>query len=88
MVLDQQSTILRLLQLREDQGQLLNIEEGLLPLQDLPQLLSLEQRIQQSPDYKQKLVRCFLWFFFVVVFNCLHNYTGTDFFFFLNWYTN
>ncbi|XP_042610030.1 uncharacterized protein LOC109079198 [Cyprinus carpio] len=56
MVLDQQSTILRLLQLREDQGQLLNIEEGLLPLQDLPQLLSLEQRIQQSPDYKQKLI--------------------------------
>lgn len=56
MVLDQQTTILRLLQLREDQGQLLDIEEGLLPLQDLPRLLSLEQRIQQSPDYKQKLI--------------------------------
>lgn len=83
MVLDQQSTILRLLQLREDQGQLLNIEEGLLPLQDLPQLLSLEQRIQQSPDYKQKLVRYFLFLFFTIV--C----TITKvLIFFLNWYTN
>nr|XP_055049580.1 uncharacterized protein LOC129435105 isoform X2 [Misgurnus anguillicaudatus] len=56
MVLDQQSTILRLLQLREVQVQALDIEESLLPLKELPQLLSLEQRVQQSPDYKQKLV--------------------------------
>ncbi|RXN37619.1 hypothetical protein ROHU_001877 [Labeo rohita] len=48
-VLDQQSTILRLLQLREDQGQILDIEEGSLPLQNLPQLLSLEQKMLQSP---------------------------------------
>ncbi|KAL0194917.1 hypothetical protein M9458_008489, partial [Cirrhinus mrigala] len=50
MVLDQQSTILRLLQLREDQGQLLDIEEGSLPLQNCPQLLSLEQKMLQSPE--------------------------------------
>ncbi|KAL0194874.1 hypothetical protein M9458_008446, partial [Cirrhinus mrigala] len=50
MVLDQQSAILRLLQLREDQGQLLDIEEDALPLQNLPQLLSLEQKMLQSPE--------------------------------------
>lgn len=60
MVLDQQTTILRLLQLREVQVQPLDIEESSLPLKDLPQLLSLEQKMQQSPDYKQKLVRNYL----------------------------
>ncbi|KAI2647303.1 Anoctamin-8 [Labeo rohita] len=78
MVLDQQSTILRLLQLQEDQGQLLDIEEGLLPLQNLPQLLSLEQKMLQSP----KLVRLFPSFFSFFFNNCLHNCTATNFFFF------
>ncbi|KAA0721245.1 hypothetical protein E1301_Tti018142 [Triplophysa tibetana] len=56
MVLDQQTTILRLLQLREVQVQPFDIEESSLPLQDLPHLHSLEERMQQSPEYKQKLV--------------------------------
>ncbi|KAG7459048.1 hypothetical protein MATL_G00227070 [Megalops atlanticus] len=54
MVLDQQTTILRLLQHREAQGSVVEHIEGL-PLQDLSQLLSLEQRLQ-NPDYKEKMV--------------------------------
>ncbi|KAA0721524.1 hypothetical protein E1301_Tti021149 [Triplophysa tibetana] len=56
MVLDQQTTILRLLQLREVQVRSFDIEESSLPLKDLPHLHSLEERMQQSPEYKQKLV--------------------------------
>lgn len=65
MVLDQQTTILRLLQLREVQVQPFDIEESSLPLKDLPHLHSLEERMQQSPEYKQKLVRYNFFFKFI-----------------------
>uniref|UniRef100_A0A3B3SS43 DUF4806 domain-containing protein n=1 Tax=Paramormyrops kingsleyae TaxID=1676925 RepID=A0A3B3SS43_9TELE len=56
MVLDQQKTIIGLLQQRESKLLDLSIEECLLPLQDLPQLLSLEQRMQQDPELQLKMV--------------------------------
>lgn len=49
-------TIIGLLQLREAKLLDLSIEEGLLPLQDLPELLSLEQRMQQDPYLQLKMV--------------------------------
>ncbi|XP_041915767.1 uncharacterized protein LOC121680446 [Alosa sapidissima] len=52
MVLDQQSTILRLLQHRE--GTALSAPEGL-PLQDLAQLLVLEQSLQDQ-DQREKMI--------------------------------
>ncbi|XP_045903186.1 uncharacterized protein LOC123969648 [Micropterus dolomieu] len=56
MVLDQQNTILQLLQHHKTALPAVDIEEGLLPLQDLPHLLNIEQRLQQTADFKIQMV--------------------------------
>ncbi len=55
MILDQQQSILRLLNAKQPQDTDYVIEHGLLPVKDFQGLITLEQKLQ-AVDFKEKLV--------------------------------
>lgn len=55
LILDQQQSILRLLNAKQPQDTDYVIEHGLLPVKDFQGLITLEQKLQ-AVDFKEKLV--------------------------------
>lgn len=55
MILDQQQSILRILNAKQPQDTDYVIEHGLLPVKDFQGLITLEQKLQ-AVDFKEKLV--------------------------------